>query len=67
MTCGQTVAMWLLVVYATGVPVTWVFNVYILLGSGGIILSPWAIFRNGLLWPLMLPFLIVVWWGEGRQ
>jgi len=48
-------------IYGVGAIGTALFNAGTLLFSGGVITYPLAILRNAILWPLMLPFLIVDW------
>jgi hypothetical protein len=49
------------VIYAAGSGGTAIFNAGSLILSGGIITRPSAIVRNAVLWPIMLPYLIVDW------
>jgi hypothetical protein len=49
------------VIYALGAVVTGVFNYAILI----YITRPLAIMRNAILWPIMLPYLIVDWVANG--
>jgi hypothetical protein len=51
--------------YTGGAAVTAAFNVGSLVLSGGIVTRPSAIIRNAVIWPLMLPFLIVDWVANG--
>lgn len=50
---------WSLIIWATGVPISALVNVALLVGSGGYV-SYWpGIIRNALLWPVMLPIVFV--------
>lgn len=48
---------WLLLIWAIGVPVSFVLNILMLVSSGGYVTSMLAIVRNAFLWPVMLPIV----------
>lgn len=52
---------WILGIYIAGFLATLVFNMMIIVGPA----SPGAVLRNALLWPVMLPVLILLTMAGG--
>lgn len=48
---------WLLLIWAIGIPISFVLYILMLVGSGGYISSMLVVVRNSILWPVMLPIV----------
>ncbi len=49
---------WAIGIWAAGIIPAMFVNIWLLIGSGGIVTRPDVIVRNGILWPVMLPLVI---------
>lgn len=57
----MTAWAWIGIAYGAGAIATGLFNVGTLILSGGMVTRPGIILRNAILWPIMLPVLILDW------